>query len=156
MSQFGATHEMVVEHTYQGQEPDEQEPRSDAYEYSVVYVIRHPEDCWPDWKGEGERGDDCPISLEIQQTGIEDALGLNRWRSGRNEIEHLREGLYEVHAWLERYSSPEGTDWDGGLEWERKADLPLPPRTPIRFEERPTRSLPSASSHDPHRESRFP
>lgn len=134
MSQYGATHEFVVEYVNQGFDEDPQEPGADNYEFTVHYIIRHPADCWPDWKGgEGDRSGMCPITQAIADVGIEDALGLNHWRDGRNVIEHLPEGLYEVNAWATHYSSPNGDDWDGGLEWERKETPPPPPPPPVKF-----------------------
>ena len=122
MTQYGAVHELVVEYENQGIVDDEQEPASDVYLIEVRYIVRHPEDCWPDWKTSygGEKGDSCPITMEIQNVGLEDALVLSHWRNRRTIIEHLPEGLYDLWAWSERHSGPDGVDYSGGLDYERK------------------------------------
>jgi hypothetical protein len=132
MSQYGATHELVVEYIYQGAEPDTHDPnpRAVAHEWSVFYIVRHPEDCWPDWRAaHGEKGDACPIDQQVEEVGFDDAFGMRHWRDGRSVLEHLPEGLYRVNAWLQQYSGPEGTDWDGGLEIE-PVEAPPTPKPP--------------------------
>lgn len=128
MTHYGGVHELVVEYLYEGYEPDIQEPAADDHTWMVHYIVRHPDDCWPE-----NEHNECPVKLEIDNVGFDDAFGLSRWRDGRTVIEHLPEGLYEVRAWMEHYSTPEGSDWDGGLEVELKS-LPPKPVRPARLE----------------------
>lgn len=100
-------HTLVVEHANQGTEMTQGE---EGHLFTVHYIIRHPDNC--------DR-DECAIDLHIRDVGIEDTLGLNRWEGRKSILGHLPDGLYALDYWSQRYSGPNGDDWDAGVDVAR-------------------------------------
>lgn len=140
MTQYGATHRLLVEHENDGIEDVElyEGGTREAHVCRVLYYVEHPEDCLMPHEraarvreheeyarrasinSETEHVDPtagdygCPVNGEIENVGLLDALGV----TGGRKVNHLQEGTYALNAWYRHYSSPEGDDWDGGLEYE--------------------------------------
>lgn len=124
MSEYGATHELIVEHDEQGVETDTELMQVHLAE--VRYSLKHPPrakgGCWndPPFSDDADSGrPECPIVDQIQAVGVLDALGVKRYEGRRFITDHLREGIYLVTAWGQTYHGPEGTDYDGGLHVEQ-------------------------------------
>lgn len=97
-------HSLVVEHTNQGTETSQGE---EAHVFTVHYIVRHPEDCDREM---------CPIDEHIRDVGVETTLGLDHWERGKTVLRHIKDGVFALNYWSERYSGPEGDDWDAGVE----------------------------------------
>ena len=104
-------HTLVVEHTNQGTEVTQGEP---AHLFTVHYILRHPDDC---------DQDECPISQYVVDVGIEDTLGMNHWENGKTVLRHIADGVYVLAYWSTHYSSPNGDDWDAGVNVEPVAPI---------------------------------
>lgn len=132
MSTYGRIHELVVEHTDQGEDGSDPQEKGEhqVYLHEVRYILRHPEgDCWDP----GEERHECPILVEFENVGVLGALHCEVFKTVngryRSVVQHLEDGLWHVQAWAEKHRTAEGEDWDGGLYVERPASDTATART---------------------------
>lgn len=66
----------------------------------------------------GSSSYECALGLQIDDGGFLDVIGVTSWGPGLKHVtEHLKDGQYEVEAWVRHYpSTPNGPEeWDAGV-----------------------------------------